>query len=107
MPNIMKLMKQAATLQQKMQKLQEELGERTVEFSSGGGMVTAVARGDGTIASLRIDPKIVDPADPEMLEDVVLAAVQGALAAAKEMVAAEMGKLTSGLGLPPGMIPGM
>ena len=105
MPNIMKLMKQAASLQQNMAKVQEELAARTVDFSSGGGMVTATARGDGTIAGLKIDPKVVDPADVDMLQDLVLAAVDGALKAAKEMASTEMSKLTSGMGLP--NIPGL
>lgn len=98
--NMMKMMKQAAAMQKNMEKLQAELAERTVEFSSGGGMVTAVARGDQSLASLKINPKVVDPADVEMLEDLVLSAVDGALTAAKEMASSEMGKLTSGLGIP-------
>lgn len=100
MVNMMKLMKQAASMQQSIGKLQEELAARTVEFSSGGGMVTAVARGDGTISGIRIDPKVVDPADVDMLQDLILAAVDGALKAAKDMGAQEMAKLTSGLGIP-------
>jgi nucleoid-associated protein EbfC len=100
MPNMMKLMKQAASMQKNLEKVQAELGTRTVEFSSGGGMVTAVARGDGTLAAIKIDPKVVDPTDVEMLQDMVLAAVDGALKAAKEMAAAEMAKLTAGLGIP-------
>ena len=100
MPNIMKLMKQAASMQKNMEKLQEELALRTVEFSSGGGMVTAVAKGDGTVASIKIDPKVIDPSDSELLEDLVLAAVDGALTSAKEMAAAEMSKLTAGMGIP-------
>ncbi len=105
MVNMMKLMKQAASMQKNLEKAQAELAERTVEFSSGGGMVTAVARGDGKIDSIRIDPKVVDPQDVEMLQDLVLAAVDGALTAAEEMRASEMAKLTSGLGIPgmPGM----
>jgi len=100
MVNMMKLMNQAASMQQDMQKVQEELAERTVEFSSGGGMVTATARGDMAIQSIKLDPKVVDPEDVEMLEDLVVAAVDGALKAAKEMSAEEMGKLTGGMGLP-------
>ena len=100
MVNMMKLMKQAASMQKNMQAMQEELAAKTVEFSSGGGMVKAVARGDGTVASIQIDPKVVDPNDVEMLQDLVLAAVDGAIRAAREMAAAEMGKLTAGMGLP-------
>jgi DNA-binding YbaB/EbfC family protein len=103
MANMMKLMKKAASLQNDMKKTQEELAEKTVEFSSGGGMVTVVARGDMSIESIKIDPKVVDPDDVEMLEDLVLAGVDGAIKAARDMVSEEMGKLTSGLGLPPGM----
>ncbi|HOW98114.1 MAG TPA: YbaB/EbfC family nucleoid-associated protein [Kiritimatiellia bacterium] len=100
MVNILKMMKQAASMQKNMETLQADLAGRTVEFSSGGGMVTAVARGDGTVAEIRIDPKVVDPADVEMLQDLVLAAVDGAIKGARDMAAAEMAKLTSGLGLP-------
>ena len=85
--------------------LKTGLAEKTVEFTSGGGMVTATAKGDMTIASIKIDPEVVDPEDVEMLEDMVVAAVDGALKAAKEMSAEAMGKLTGGMGLPgmPGM----
>lgn len=100
MVNMMKLMKQAASMQQNMAKAQEELAGRTVEFTSGGGMVTATARGDVTLAAIRIDPKVVDPQDVEMLQDLVLAAVEGALKAAREMQAQEMSKFTAGLGIP-------
>lgn len=100
MVNMMKLMKQAASMQQNMAKAQAELATKTVDFTSGGGMVTATARGDGTIAAIRIDPKVVDPQDVEMLQDLVLAAVDGALKAAREMQAAEMSKFTAGLGIP-------
>ena len=104
MVNMMKLMKQAASMQKDLEKVQAELAERTVEFSSGGGMVTAVAGGDVSIKSIKIDPKVVDPEDVEMLEDLVTAAVDGALKAAREMSSQEMSKLTAGLGMPfPGM----
>lgn len=100
--NIMKMMKQAADLQRRMQEKQEALAGRTVEFSSGGGRVTVTARGDLTIERVRIDPNVVDPADVEMLEDLVTAAVTGALSAAREMAAREMAALTEGLDLPGG-----
>jgi len=103
MANFMKLMKQAAAMQKDIERVQKEVGERTVEFSSGGGMVKVTARGNGTIAAVRIDPKIVDPSDVEMLEDAVRAAVDGALSEARELMAGEMAKVTSGLGLPGGM----
>ncbi len=100
MANLMKLMKQAATMQKDIERIQKEIGEKEVEFSSGGGMVTAKARGDGTLVSLKIDPKIIDPNDAEMLEDSVKAAVDGALTAAREMMAKEMAKVTSGFNVP-------
>lgn len=96
----MKLMKQAASMQKNMEKVQAELAAQTYEFSSGGGMVTATARGDGSLAAIRIDPKVVDPADVEMLQDLVLAAVDGALKEAKERAARRMSELTAGLGIP-------
>lgn len=101
--NMMKMMKQAASMQKEMQKMQEELAGKTVDFSSGGGMVTATATGDMRITSISIDPKVVDGDDVEMLEDLVLAAVDGALNASKDMAKEEMGKVAGGLGLPPGM----
>jgi len=105
MVNMMKLMKQASAMQDNMKKMQADLAERTVDFSAGGGMVTATARGDMTIERITIDPKVVDPSDVEMLQDLVTAAVDGALGAAKEMAAAEMSKITGGLGLPGGGLP--
>ena len=100
MPNMMKLMKQAAEVQRDLTRLQGELAQKTVEFTSGGGMVKATARGDGTIAGVRIDPAALAERDAELLEDMILAAVNGAIEAAKEMGSKEMAKLTSGLGLP-------
>jgi hypothetical protein len=99
----MKVMKQAADMQKKISGLQEELGKRTVEFSSGGGKVTVTARGDMTVEKIRIDPAVVDPQDVEMLEDLVLAAVDGALKEARDLMSREMAKATEGLPLPPGM----
>lgn len=103
MVNMMKLMKQAASMQENMKKMQEELAGKTVEFSAGGGMITAVAKGDMSLASIKIDPKVVDADDVEMLEDLVMAAVDGALTSARDMAAKEMSKLTGGMGLPPGL----
>ena len=100
--NFMKMMQQAATIQKKMNEVQEQLAGKTVDFSSGGGMVRAVARGDLSIASIKIDPKVVDPNDVEMLEDLVFGAVDGALKAARDMAAKEMENVGRGLGLPPG-----
>ena len=94
------MMKQAQKLQSQMMKLQEELAEKTVESSSGGGMVTVVANGRQQIVSIQIENEVVDPDDVDMLQDLVLAAVNDALAKAQEMVSSEMGKLTGGLNIP-------
>jgi DNA-binding YbaB/EbfC family protein len=99
-PNMGNLVKQAQQFQAKMAKLQEELGERTVEATSGGGMVTVVANGKQEILSVTIDPEVIDPDDKEMLQDLIIAAVNDALTKAKNMVQEEMGKLTHGLNLP-------
>lgn len=100
MANMMKMLKQAQGLQAQMQKVQAELAEREVSFSSGGGMVSVTATCDGTVRNLQIDPKVVDPDDVEMLQDLVLAAVQGAINLGRETMAAEMGALTKGLNIP-------
>jgi len=93
-------MKQAARIQRQMEELQAQLAAKTVEASSGGGAVKVVARCDGTLASLRIDPQAVNPADAQLLEDLILSAVNSALSQAKEIHNAEMGKVTSGMNLP-------
>ena len=100
MKGMANMMKQAQKLQAQMLKLQEELAEKTVETSSGGGMVTVVANGRQQIVSIRIEREVVDPEDVEMLQDLVLAAVNDALAKAQQMVNSEMGKLTGGLNIP-------
>lgn len=94
------IMKQAQKLQSKMAKLQAELAERTVEATSGGGMVKVIANGGQQIQSIHIEKEVVDPEDVEMLQDLVIAAVNDALARAQEMVSEEMGKLTGGLNIP-------
>jgi DNA-binding YbaB/EbfC family protein len=100
LPNMGNLMKKAQQLQEKMTKLQEELGEKTVETSSGGGMVAVVANGKQEIVSIEIDPEVIDANDIEMLEDLVLAAVNDALHQARQMVSEEMTKLTGGIKIP-------
>jgi hypothetical protein len=105
MPNMGSLLKQAQQFQAKMAKLQEELGEKTVEATAGGGMVTVVANGRQEVLSIRIDPEVIKPEEAEMLQDLILAAVNDALSRAKSMVNEEMGKLTHGLNLP--NIPGL
>jgi DNA-binding YbaB/EbfC family protein len=94
------MMKQAQQLQSKMMKLQEEMADKTVESSSGGGMVKVTANGRQQIISIQIEKEVVDPDDVEMLQDLVLAAINDALAKAQEMVSSEMGKLTGGLNIP-------
>ena len=98
------LMKQAQRLQSQIQKMQEELAERTVEATSGGGMVTVVANGKQEIVSIKIDPEVVNKDDIEMLEDLIVAAVNEAKRRAQELVMNEISKLTGGLGIPPGLV---
>ncbi len=107
MAGLGKFLKQAQKMQEKIQQVQEELAHREVEGSAGGGAVKAVARCDGSLASIKIDPKVVDPNDVEMLEDLVRGAVTNALEIAKQTQTAEMNKVTAGLNLPgmPGLTP--
>lgn len=98
-----KMMKQVQKLQADMMRLQEELGERTVEAAAGGSVVKVVANGKQELISVTINPEAVDPEDVEMLEDLVLAAANEALRLSREMVSTEMGKLTGGMNLPPGL----
>jgi len=101
--NIAKMMKQAQQMQKKMGEVQAELAEREVEATVGGGKVTVKANGAGEVVSLKIDPSVVDPEDVEMLEDLVLSGVKQAIEQSKAMSQEEMGKLTEGMGLPPGL----
>ena len=94
------LVRQAQQLQAKMLKVQEEMATRTVEASAGGGMVTAVANGRQELVSLKIEKEVVNPEDVEMLQDLIVAAVNAALKKAQEMVSEEMKKLTGGLSIP-------
>ena len=100
MSSIGKLMKQAARMQQQMEQIQSGLAQRTVEATSGGGAVKVVAKCDGTIASIKLDPQAVNPADAQLLEDMILTAANQALGQAKEISNAEMGKVTAGFNLP-------
>jgi DNA-binding YbaB/EbfC family protein len=93
-------MKQAARMQQQMEQTQAQLAARTVEATSGGGAVRVVAKCDGSIASIKIDPQAVTPCDAQLLEDMVLAAANQALTQAKDIANAEMGKATAGFNLP-------
>jgi len=87
-------------MQQQMEQIQQSLAGRTVEATSGGGAVKVVAKCDGTIASIRIDPQAINPADAQLLEDMLLTAANQALTQAKEISNAEMGKVTAGFNLP-------
>jgi len=98
--NIAKLMKQAQQMQAGLAAKQEELALQTVESSVGGGKITVTATCAGDVLSIKIDPSVVDPTDVEFLEDLVLKGVQEAIATGKEKTAAEMKKLTGGLGIP-------
>jgi DNA-binding YbaB/EbfC family protein len=100
MSSIGKLMKQAARMQQQMEQVQASLAQRTVEASSGGGAVKAVAQCDGTLKSVKIDPQALNPDDAQLLEDMILTAANQALAQAKEISNAEMQKVTAGMSLP-------
>ena len=100
MSSIGKLMKQAQRMQAQMEETQSALAARTVEATSGGGAVKVVARCDGSLASIKIDPAAVNPADAQLLEDMILTGVNQALAQAKEISTAEMGKITQGFNLP-------
>ncbi|MGB9840275.1 MULTISPECIES: YbaB/EbfC family nucleoid-associated protein [Thermovenabulum] len=100
MGNMGKLMKQVQKMQEEMLKLQEELKQRTVEATAGGGAVKAVANGKKELVEIKIEKDVVDPEDVEMLQDLILAAVNEALNKAEEMVSTEMGKLTGGLNIP-------
>jgi nucleoid-associated protein EbfC len=100
MAGLGKFLKQAQKMQTEMARVQEELAKREIEASAGGGAVKATARCDGTIASIKIDPKVVDPKDVEMLEDLILGAVTNALATAKKTQEEELGKVTAGMNLP-------
>ena len=93
-------MKQAARIQRQMEETQAQLAARTVEATSGGGAVKVVAKCDGTIASIKIDPQAINPSDAQLLEDLILTAANNALSQAKAISTTEMGKVTSGFNMP-------
>jgi DNA-binding YbaB/EbfC family protein len=98
-----KMMEQVQQMQTQMQQAQEELKNETVQATAGGGMVSVTATGSGEIKEIKIDPKAIDPDDPEMLEDMVLAAVNEALRSAHGLIESKIGPAMgglSGLGLP-------
>jgi hypothetical protein len=98
--NLGSMLKQAQKLQEKLAEVQAELGEKTVEASAGGGMVSAVANGRQEIVSVRIAPEVVQQGDMQMLEDLVTAAVNAALTSARVLLQEEMSKITGGLKIP-------
>jgi DNA-binding YbaB/EbfC family protein len=100
MKDLGSIMKQAQKIQAQMARMQEELAARTVEASAGGGMITVVASGKQEIVSIKIEPEVVDAGDREMLQDLVVAAVNEALRKSQEMVSEEMKKITGGLNIP-------
>ena len=100
MANLNKLMKQAMKAQQQAQEIDAAMAERTVEASSGGGAVVVVATCKGQLKSIKLDPEAVDPEDVETLEDMVMLAVNNALAEGQKIQAEEMAKVTAGMNLP-------
>ncbi len=100
----MKMLRQLQEMQQKMARIQEDLGQKTVEGTAGGGAVTAVVSGHQKVVSIRLQPDAVDPADVDLLQDLILAAVNEGLDRSRELASGELGQLTAGLGLPPGLI---
>ncbi len=100
MKDIGSIMKQAQKIQAQIAKVQEELAQKTIEASAGGGMVTVVVSGKQEVVSIKIEPEVVDAKDMEMLQDLVVAAVNEALRKSQEMVSEEMRKITGGLNIP-------
>src|SRR4029453_10491465 len=105
--DINKMMKQVQQMQAEMMKAQEELADETVEASAGGGMVTVIATGAGEIQKIQIAPEAIDPDDPELLADTILAAVNEALRSANDLAQSRLGGMAGGLGLPgtPTLVP--
>lgn len=101
--NIQKMMKQAQKMREQLAQTQAGLAEKTVEVTAGGGKITVVANGAGDVLSIKINKEAVDPNDVEFLEDLVLSGVKQAINKGREMAQSEMGKITAGMGLPPGL----
>jgi nucleoid-associated protein EbfC len=102
-PNMNQMLKQVQQMQAEMAKAQQELENEVVEASAGGGMVTVKVSGGLEVKEIRIDPEAIDPEDAEMLQDLVLAAVNEALRSAQELAASRLGAATGGLGGPGGL----
>jgi DNA-binding YbaB/EbfC family protein len=100
--NLAKMMKQAQQMQADMQRAQESLAQKTVEASVAGGKVHVTATGAGDVVNITLAPAVVDPTDVSLLEDLILSAVQQALAKGREIASSEMGKVTGGMGMPGG-----
>jgi DNA-binding YbaB/EbfC family protein len=94
------MMKEAQRLQREMERMQEEIGKKTVDATAGGGMVTVQANGKQELIAIKIDPEVINKDDAQMLEDLVLAACNEALRKSRELVQQELGKLTGGLKIP-------
>ncbi len=103
MADFTKIMQQAQQMQSRLQQMQDELQSKTVTAASGGGMVTVTAAGKGQVRKIQIDPSVVNASDVEMLEDLVLTGVKKAIEEGEALAQSEMGKLTAGMGLPPGL----
>src|SRR5437588_7098506 len=99
-----KMLKQIQQMQARMSKIQEELREKMVTGTAGGGVVEVVANGHQKVLSVTVKPEVVDPADVDMLQDLVLAAVNDAMDKARDLASKEMGAVTAGMGLPPGLM---
>lgn len=98
------MLKQLQQMQARMAKIQEELGQKTVTGTAGGGMVEVVANGHQKVLAVTVKPEVVDPADVDMLQDLMLAAVNDAMEKARQLATKEMGAVTAGMGLPPGLM---
>ncbi|MDY0191777.1 MAG: YbaB/EbfC family nucleoid-associated protein [Desulfuromonas sp.] len=94
------MMKQAQQMQQKMERIQAEMEKREIEASAGGGMVTVVANGKQQVLSIKIDPSAVDPQDVDMLQDLIMVAINEALRQSQDMMQQEMAKITGGMNIP-------
>ncbi|HWQ69969.1 MAG TPA: YbaB/EbfC family nucleoid-associated protein [Patescibacteria group bacterium] len=104
MKNLGNLMKQAQRMKAEADRIQAEAATKRVEGTAGGGMVTVVCNGQGEVVAVKIDPEVAGPDELEMLQDLVVAATNEALRKARELLSEEMGRLTGGLGLPPGLV---
>ena len=100
MSSVGKLMKPAARMQQQIEQIQSQLATRTVEFTSGGGAVKVVAKCDGTLSAVKINPDALNPSDASIIEEMILTAANQALLQAKEISSTEMGRVTQGFNMP-------